>query len=372
MSNCSEPLYMQIYKQLLADIKFGKYAKNQRLPTEKELSEQYFVSRITGKKALNMLADENVIIRIKGKGSYISPFFRQSLSVEKSRLIGVLFPSFLDSYGKQIFQTIEQCCKKSKMLCVFHLTQESQQLEKQCLDEIIKHDVPGAIIMPVHGAYYNATVLNLILDGFPIVVIDRELRGIPTNFVGTDNVAAAKAAVDFLIRAGHKRIGIYSSFPLGTSSLEDRINGARQSIDNVPDVQGYVFTEIFRNFYMDGSAESYEKDLQAVIDHIQNNKGITAAFATNMQIATLVKKAIQSMGLRVPEDMSLICFDSGGEVLAGQLENETYEFTHIRQDERQIGKVAFDLLQSLMFSQSQKEAVRVMIPFSIVPGLSTL
>jgi DNA-binding LacI/PurR family transcriptional regulator len=318
-----------------------------------------------------MLADENVIIRIKGKGSYVSPYFQQSLSSGKGRLIGVLFPSFLDSYGKQVYQTIERCCKDNKMLCVFHLTQESQQLEKQCLDEMIRHGVSGIIIMPVHGAYYNATVLNLILDGFPIVVIDRELRGIPTNFVGTDNIEAAKAAVSFLISAGHKKIGIYSSYPLRTSSLEDRINGARHSIDKAPGVQGYVFTEVYKNFYRDGSAASYEKDMLAVVDHIQNNRGITAVFATNMQIAVIVKKAILSMGLRVPEDISVICFDSS-EADYSEYESESYEFTHIRQDELQIGKAAFDLLQTLVFGQNQKEAVKVTVPFSIVKGLSTL
>ena len=371
MSYPSEPLYMQIYRQLLADIKFGKYAKNQRLPTEKQLAEHYFVSRITSKKALNMLADESVIIRIKGKGSYVSPYFLQNLSSKKGRLVGVLFTSFLDSYGKQIYQTIEQRCKDNKMLCVFHLTQENQQLEKQCLDEMIKHGVSGIIIKPVHGAYYNAKILNLILEGFPIVVIDRELRGIHTNFVGTNNVAAAKAAVDFLIRAGHKKIGVYSSSPLKTSSLEDRINGARQSMDNVRGVQAHVFAKIFSNSYRDGSPESYEKDIQAVIDHIKSNQGITAAFATNLQTAVLVKKAIQKMGLRVPEDISIICFDSPA-ATHNKDESETYEFTHIRQDEQLIGEAAFDLLQTLIFGQNHGEAVKITIPFSIVPGLSTL
>ena len=367
----SEPLYMQIYRQLLADIKFGKYAKNQRLPTEKALSEQYFVSRITSKKALNMLAEENVIIRIKGKGSYVSPYFQKNLSSKKGRLIGVLFTSFLDSYGKLIYQTIEQRCKDNKMLCVFHLTQENQHLEKQCINEMIEHDVSGIIIKPVHGAYYNDKVLNLILEGFPIVVIDRELRGIHTNFVGTDNVAAAKAAVDFLIQKGHKKIGVYSTPPLKTSSLEDRINGARQSVDNAPGTQAFVFAKVFSNSYRDGSPESYEKDMQAIIDHIRDNRGITAAFAANLQTAVLVKKSIQKMGLRIPEDISMICFDSPA-ASHNKAENETYEFTHIRQDEQLIGEAAFDLLQTLIFGQNYGEAVKITIPFSIVPGLSTL
>ena len=368
MRNPSDPLYMQIYRQLLADIKFGKYAKNQQLPTEEALAQQYFVSRITSKKALNMLSDENVIIRIKGKGSYVSPYFQKNRNPVKGRLIGVLFTSFLDSYGKLIYQTIEARCKENRMLCAFHLTQEDQRLEKQCLEEMINNGVSGIIIMPVHGVYYNKKVLSLILEGFPMVVIDRELRGINTNFVGTDNIAAARAAVDFLIRKGHKKIGIYSSFPLKTSSLEDRINGARKSIDNTPGTQAFLYTKAFCNSRKEETQESFEKDMQEIIDHIQDNKGISAAFATNLQTAVLVKKAVQKTGLRIPDDIAIICFDSP---MATYNNSETYEFTHIRQDEQQIGQTAFDLLQTLIFGQSYGEAIKITLPFTIVPGLST-
>lgn len=51
-----DPLYLKIYNDLLAGIKNGTYASGSRLPSEKELSSNYDVSRITSKKALEMLA----------------------------------------------------------------------------------------------------------------------------------------------------------------------------------------------------------------------------------------------------------------------------------------------------------------------------
>ena len=64
-----DPLYLKIYNDLLAGIKNGTYALGSRLPSEKELSSNYDVSRITSKKALEMLAEQNMITRMPGKGS---------------------------------------------------------------------------------------------------------------------------------------------------------------------------------------------------------------------------------------------------------------------------------------------------------------
>ena len=52
------PLYEQIYSDIRGQIVQGAFEAGDRLPSEKEISEQYQVSRITSKKALEMLAEE--------------------------------------------------------------------------------------------------------------------------------------------------------------------------------------------------------------------------------------------------------------------------------------------------------------------------
>ena len=64
-------MYKKIYDDLLEAIEKGIYPPGSKLPSEKELMEQYNVSRITSKKALEMLADRNIIVRMPGKGSFV-------------------------------------------------------------------------------------------------------------------------------------------------------------------------------------------------------------------------------------------------------------------------------------------------------------
>ena len=65
-SDSAEPLYIQLAYIIREDIQNGKYSAEQRIPTEKELSEIYSVSRITIRSALDILVKENLLMRRRG------------------------------------------------------------------------------------------------------------------------------------------------------------------------------------------------------------------------------------------------------------------------------------------------------------------
>lgn len=71
-SNSSTPLYMQLEDILLQQIKANVLKVGNKLPTEEELSNQYNVSRVTVRKALDSLSGKCYIERRPGKGSFIS------------------------------------------------------------------------------------------------------------------------------------------------------------------------------------------------------------------------------------------------------------------------------------------------------------
>ncbi len=65
------PLYHQIYLILRDQIASGGYAPDAFLPTEQELMRQYDVSRITAKRALNELAADGLVVRLRGRGTQV-------------------------------------------------------------------------------------------------------------------------------------------------------------------------------------------------------------------------------------------------------------------------------------------------------------
>ena len=74
-----QPLYQKIFNDLQAAIADGSLPVDSQVPTDKELSAKYQVSRITSKRALTELEQLGLIYRVRGKGSFV----KAATSVEK-------------------------------------------------------------------------------------------------------------------------------------------------------------------------------------------------------------------------------------------------------------------------------------------------
>ena len=66
-------LQEQLRADLLQKIENGSYAPGDQLPSESELVEAYGVSRVTVRAALRMLVDEGVLVKRRGKGTFVRP-----------------------------------------------------------------------------------------------------------------------------------------------------------------------------------------------------------------------------------------------------------------------------------------------------------
>ena len=65
------PLYIQIRDILIGKINYGEFERGSQLPSERELSESYEISRMTARNALTQLVDLGYAYRVKGKGTFV-------------------------------------------------------------------------------------------------------------------------------------------------------------------------------------------------------------------------------------------------------------------------------------------------------------
>jgi GntR family transcriptional regulator len=78
--NDNSPLYMQVARKLIQDVRDGRYQVDQALPSERLLSEQLDVSRVTARKAIDQLVEQGLVVRKRGSGNYVAPRIEQPLS----------------------------------------------------------------------------------------------------------------------------------------------------------------------------------------------------------------------------------------------------------------------------------------------------
>lgn len=74
------PLYMQVANKLSSGIACGDWRPNEALPSERTLSDMLDISRVTARKAIDMLCERGMLTRRRGSGTYITPKLEQPLS----------------------------------------------------------------------------------------------------------------------------------------------------------------------------------------------------------------------------------------------------------------------------------------------------
>ncbi|MBP3962998.1 GntR family transcriptional regulator [Paenibacillus lignilyticus] len=341
-------LYEQIKHHLISEIELAHLLPHDKLPSESELTKQFSVSRITVKKAMSDLVELGIVYRIQGKGTYVAVQGKGAVAVEppiqpqRAPAVALLLPFINNQHNALLINGVESMLSEAGYSLLLCNTENSIQKEERVIREMVERHVAGMIVYPVDGESYNREILHLTLKSFPLVVMDRYLRGIDTNCVCPDNFRGAQEGVNHLISLGHRHIGFLSTTINGTSSIEDRLLGYEKALaeHHIPIDRRYRYVDI---------ELGEPKPIKAKIrDFLSRHPELTAIFAINPGLGLQVIKVASEMGIRVPDDLSLIFFD----------DFELSEFysvrpTFISQEENMLGKEAAKLLVSIMENPDQ-------------------
>jgi len=326
-----------------------------RVPSESELSAQFGVSRITSKKALETLQAEGVVVRSRGRGTFVadSPvvtngFSRQRLATggppapldSAARRIGFIVPHVTEHFGLGLMNAIETRVAEYGYQLVLRRTMGQRQLEIEAISQFASTGVSGLVIFPVHGEYYNDELLRVVLDGYPVVLVDRYLRGIAVSSVCTDNYAAAKAITTVLIQQGHRQIAFFSPPPERTTSIEDRRRGFSAALreHGLPADSDHFLMTLSSTLPGTRFADASPDDSARIVDYLRTHPEITAIVSCEYTLALLANRAAH--GSARAQELVISCFDSPEDPFG------EYRFLHIRQDEEAMGFAAVDALVS--------------------------
>ncbi|MFC5268183.1 GntR family transcriptional regulator [Kribbella qitaiheensis] len=363
-------LYERISTHVLEEIRRGALGPGDRVSSEMELAAQFEVSRITSKRALEVLREAGLIERIRGKGSFVvqhlpdldgvtAPLKGSLRPARRSQLpgsIALVIPDVSEAYGLELLCAIEERCAEQGANLIVRRTRGRQSDEEQAVTSLVgSGEVDGLIVFPVHGDFYNASLLRQVLDGYPLVLVDRHLSGIPVSAVHTDNVAASRALTERLLDLGHRHIAFVSPPPLNTSSIEDRLEGFRAAFaEREPgNYQAHQLTELRSTLPGSFSPESVLSDLEKIRAFRDRVPEVTAFVACEYNLARMLDRALGQ-----PRDQVISCFDSPGDPIAGP------PYLHVRQNQREMGRQAVDLLLAQLRGESVPKLS--IVPFELV------
>ncbi|MDO9523992.1 MAG: substrate-binding domain-containing protein, partial [Gemmobacter sp.] len=202
-------------------------------------------------------------------------------------------------------------------------TDESRSKEVQSVEMLVRNQVDGLIVTP-SDTRSAPHLHNLRSMGVPLVLIDRAVGGLLVDRVGTDNIAAAAAAVGLLIGAGHRRIGIVAELVDDQGDDLPRFLARAAAGDPVesellyPSWQrllGYVRAHRIAGLPVDPALVLRVGSYSAVAAQtlvpglLSGPARPTALFTTDGTMSEGAMRAITGLNLSIPGDLSLVCFD---------------------------------------------------------------
>lgn len=318
-----EPLYQQIQNIIKEQIQSGKLRLGDRVPSEKELMEEFHVSQITTKNALTGLAEEGIVVRIKGKGTFVAESdllkSQQHYRQESNGLIGLILPTMKTKVEQELVNYIEKYTSQKGYQLLIKITRESQFEEADAIEMFQGIGVKGMIIFPTEKEIYNEAILRLTLDKFPLVLVDRYLENIRTYSVSSDNRKGTFTAISHLLDKGHTHIGLIS--PIITNTVtEERTKGFEDAfIKN--DIMVNKKLWLFLNF----NNICFDKTPDIIKEFLMENPNITSLFVMNAELAIYTYEAIQAINKESNRHIELISFDSPGIIGSSYIEQDIDE-----------------------------------------------
>lgn len=294
-------LYIQLADRIRAAIEQKQLSPGEKLPVSKEMQRISGLSSITVENGISILVREGWVIRRPRYGTFVvekTPRTGDRLrNRQKLGVVRVVFHQIYP-YGEYWFRlllSLETELRRAGFRMEFwqmnnEFTFGAQELEEGCAALIFCGTCPALLVR------------DIVQDDFPLLLLgslDRP-QAVPAgvDMLMHDDRQSAFEAMNHLLKLGHREIGCITA-PAGTQLHQDYLTGIRQAAEEFkldPSQLHIVSMPI----------ASLTAGNEAVKPLLCNHTGITALLSTDSLVTCGIRNALTELGLRIPEEISLI------------------------------------------------------------------
>ncbi|AIE85813.1 GntR family transcriptional regulator [Fimbriimonas ginsengisoli] len=314
------PLVMAVIDGLRDRIRRGDLPVGRGLPGERDLAKTFHVSRVIVRSAIRKLEAEGLLLCkpncrpiVRNPGIRTANETAEAGALRRAEGHGDiaiwLWPNAGDYCASSILKGIQSAdLPRDIRLVVANVPSGRDwegclEAEERYLLELAEDPHAIGTILWYLGTERNRHALEKVrAAGIPMVFVDRlPPKGFEADFVGSDNEAAARQSVKHLADLGHRRIALITNND-AVSSVLAREAGYRRALNDarIPFDPELVFQDMVDE----------PEGVEAALDELLSlPEPPTAIVGINDHVALQVHAALQSRGISVPGDISLLGFD---------------------------------------------------------------
>jgi LacI family transcriptional regulator len=286
-----------------------------RLVTLQDVAREAGVSKVTAARVLGSYgtasprAKEKVLTAARALG-YQPNELARSMTTGRSRTIGVIVGDIENPYFGRAVRGISEVATAAGFDVILANSGEDVGKEQAAVRVLLGKRVDGLIVTPASMSE-TQHLESVQSSGRPLVLLDRAVPGLKVDSVVTDDRAAAKAATQTLIDAGHRRIAYITA----TNSDNPIYRGPHQiSLTTVMDrIEGFLAAASEAGLetpeqYIRLAATRLGSSGKIIADLLSLPHRPTAILASDNVVGLEIFKAIRALGMSIPDDLSLIAF----------------------------------------------------------------
>lgn len=227
-------------------------------------------------------------------------------------------------FYSHVLTGIERECQRHNLsLMIANIDVDSMNRPTAIPPMLMDKHVDGVLVV---GTFLRDTIQFIGRQvNKPVILIDAYAPGSRFDSVLTDNINGSFTAVDYLVKQGHRRIGLIGSAPDGYPSIRERRKGYLRALKH----------HKIDHVYIEDGLLNRESGYHTTITLLRHAPEITAIFACNDEVAMGVINAARDMGRDVPHDLSVIGFDD-----IDLVQQWTPQLTTMRVDKLLLGVLA--------------------------------
>lgn len=218
----------------------------------------------------------------------------QSLRTGQSKILGLIVEDISNPFFSNVAKFIERIAYDNGYHIIYCSMDNDVTKAKELIQLFYDRQVDGYIITPPEGL--DDTVENLLKNNVPVVLFDRYIPSLETNYVVLDNFNGAFNATKHLLEnPNNKRVGFVSLFSNQTQ-MRDRLDGYMKAIDDF-EQQAFI-----KKIKID---EDEDSSIEQLHDFIDSNNLDAVLFATNY-LAIKGLMAVKQFHMELP---NMVAFD---------------------------------------------------------------
>ena len=330
------PKYKQVKDYLVQSMQVGHFDISEPLPPETKLAKDAGISRTTVRQALGELEQEGVIKRHKGRGTFVVeggiPAFDNN-SKESLAVFAVILPELHRNLYPSLVKGLDQGAEIHKHRLIVCSTDNDVSKQGDRILEFIDRAVTGVVIVPTNGPVTPSYHVNqLQKNNIPVVFCHRPVAGASAPLVTWEGRKVGEIAAEECLRRGHTRIA-YAGLK-GVVIAEANMKGVEAALfqDELTSPTNHVLWLADGPLQNNANAKLFKKTLS-------DPERPTAIVCYDDYLAELLFYVATDMGLRVPQDLSIVGF--GDNHRQGPIREK---LASVVVDETELGSRAAELL----------------------------